>query len=469
MNNSILKSDLNATEFYVQSQDRIRRYLKGDFFESVSIALATSAETAQSYSGQVLTLVAANLLSRFCRHVILSLPDILLHPHLAQPPNQWLIERVQSEMYGANPYGHFEESKIIPKQVDYILQLGKSDNGRLSANLVADGDGWVAYIARNDQSPFEKHVSLNPVGPAAAACMAIADIFKVFTGVPEHLRIDRLVLSFFDFSLNESCLLAPAIPAVIDIGRTQMIGVGSVGSSVLYMLSLLPVKGHLDLIDHQCVELVNLDRAPIFAASDVGRPKVSVGERWIRGSGLQVRPHQAKFSEFIGTHSRFEQSPDLVLLLANEHNVYADLQSNFPPLIIYGTTTASWGVNLGRHIPLKEECVLCRYPNQVEPIYKCATTDFMSLQQAEQTERVDASLPFLSFMAGVLATAELLKAQFQGYPFHGGFAYLDLIGVLGRIDLLHREKRSECLCNQQSRRIYKQCLKGSRWAKLSLD
>ncbi len=465
MNDSFPKSDLAAKEFYSHSQDRIRRYLGGDFFESISIALVASRESVQSYSGQVFVLIATNLLSRFCRDVTLSIPDVSLHPHLVQPPNQRLIERVQSEMYGANPYGNFEQGKIIPKHVDYILQLGKRDNQKLSANLVADGDGWVAYIGRNDQSPFEKHVSLNPVGPAAAACLAIADIFKVFTGVPENLRIDRLVLSFFDFSLNESCLLAPAIPAIIDIGRTQMIGVGSVGSSVLYMLSLLPVNGHLDLIDHQFVELVNLDRAPIFAVSDVGRPKVKVGERWIRGKGIQVRPHQARFSEFIIANSRFKQSPDLVLLLANEHNVYADLQSNFPPLVIYGTTTASWGVNLGRHIPLKEECVLCRYPNHVEPIYKCATAEF---NLPQQEIRIDASLPFLSFMAGILAAAELLKTQFQDYPFHGNLAYLDLMGKLERIDLLQREKRSDCLCIQQSRRIYQQCIHGSRWAQLSL-
>jgi len=457
-------SQVSADEFYDLSQDRTRRYLGGRFFDAVRIGVAISEEVAQTYSGQVLALSVANLLSRFCRHVSLIIPAVSLHPLLVRSGMTTLLDRIHAEMHGANPFGDFEYCNSFGRGIDYLLQLGTPEVGASHPDLVVDGDGWIAFIGQNSESPFAGHNGLNPIGPTAAACLAIADIFKVFTYVRADFRIRERLLSLFDFASADMTLAPPISPAMIQLGSAQMIGVGSVGSAILYLLSLMPVKGRIDLIDHQKVEWVNLDRSAIFMTSDLDRPKVDVGKEWLINSGVQVATYPMTFSEFTKINGRGKPAPDLILLLANEDNVYTVLQNNFPPLVIYGTTTSGWGVNLGRHIPLQGECVLCRYPNHAVPSYRCSTTEIVSSEH----ERVDASLPFLSLMAGVLATAELLKAQMDGYPFHGNFAYLDLMGPLERIEVAQRNKQADCMCSQQSPKIYRQCIKNSRWARLSI-
>lgn len=171
------------------------------------------------------------------------------------------------------------------------------------------------------------------------------------------------------------------------------------------------------------------------------------------------------YSDFVRVYVRAIGRLDVVLLLANEGNVYADLQNNFPPLVVYGTTTSGWGVNLVRHVPLREECVLCRCPNHLTPNFECSTAEVVILQNGE---RIDASLPFLSLMAGTLVVAELLKAQFNGYPFHGNFAYTDFKGPLTRIQVAQRNMQGDCICGRQSRTVYQKVIDGSRWVALSL-
>ncbi len=463
MANEFDPSQLSAEEFYDRSQDRTRRYLGGEFFESARVALTMSPEIARSYSGQVLALSTANLLSRFCRHAYIAIPDVSLHPYLVRPAATTLLKRIEQEMRGANPFAEYQYGDSFARGADYTLQLGDTEIAGLDADLVADADGWNAFIGHEATSSFSNHSSLNPIGPVAAACLAVADVFKVFTNAPASYRIKGRVFSIFDLSLTDSVQVHPTLPSNLSTGTTQMIGVGSVGSAVVYLLGLLPITGNLTLIDHQDVEYENLDRSPIFMMSDVGRSKVDVARDWLAPGQLLGTPYPVNYSEFIEKYGRGNPSPDLVLLLANEENVYSVLQNNFPPLVLYGTTTAGWGVNLGRHIPLQEECVLCRYPNQGKPSYKCSTTHITTAAQ----ERVDASLPFLSLMAGVLATAELLKAQIDGYPFHGNYAFIDMMGPAETVQVQQRHQRANCICSQQSRAIYEKCIAGSRWASLS--
>lgn len=460
--NSLLH--MSPEEFYSVSQDRTRRYLGGSYFESVRIGIAASPEIAQSYSGQVLILTTTNLLSRFCRSSSLAIPNVPLHPFLTRPGTLTLIERVKAEMCGANPFADYEFGDSVTGRTDYTLQLGIAEIKGQQADLVADGDGWNAFVGHGNTSPFQEHIAINPIGPAAAACLAIADIFKALMHTPKHLRVTERMLSLFDFSFagpSKSQLLSSQVP---DLGTTQMIGVGSVGSAVVYLLGLLPVHGCLVLIDHQNVGWENLDRSAIFMATDVHKPKVDVAKEWLAAGDLAVASHRMDFAEFIEKNGRGTPIPDLVLLLANERNVYSVLQNNFPPLVIYGTTTSGWGVNLGRHIPMREECVLCRYPNQTAPSYKCSSAPIIT----PDAERVDASLPFLSFMAGVIATAELFKGQIDGYPFQGNYVYMDLMGPLETIAVAQRMKQASCSCSQQSSTVYYGCIEKTRWAGLSI-
>ena len=80
--------------------------------------------------------------------------------------------------------------------------------------------------------------------------------------------------------------------------------------------------------------------------------------------------------------------------------------------------------------------------------------------------QVDAALPFLSFAAGLMAAAEILKTQLPGYPFSSNRVSF-LTRPVPRLVSARVVRRDECLCNDRSVKIYRRILDGGRFAHLS--
>ena len=459
---------LSPEEYYELAHDRMRRYLGSNPLKSVCIGISASPKVTCTFPGQVMALTLANLIARSCLRAIFAFPDSDLHPQLRRNGMFGLHSRVKAEAYGSNPYGSFVFETSDCQDADYIIRIGRPDNETDRFNVVIDANGWTSYIGHNFDSPEIDRISSNPVGPAMVSCLAHAEAFKEFLGVPDHLRIKRLTMSLYDLSVGDKPVPGLSVPEPnrIELGNTQMVGVGSVGSAVLYLIDMLPAHGVLDLIEPQMVEVENLDRSLIFMANDVGRPKAHIGKQWLEGRDLQANAHVMTYADYVKAYgrSRSEGSLDMILLLANEDNIYSDIQHNYPPIVLYGTTTAGWGINLGRHIPLREECVLCRYPNTTAPAFKCATT---KVAVPKTKQQIDASLPFLSMAAGVLTVAELIKVQMDEYPVQGNFAFLDLMGSLDFVDVRQKDKSELCVCHSQNVEVYRSLLNNSRWGKLS--
>jgi hypothetical protein len=81
-------------------------------------------------------------------------------------------------------------------------------------------------------------------------------------------------------------------------------------------------------------------------------------------------------------------------------------------------------------------------------------------------EQIDASLPFLSFAAGMMTAAEILKLGLPGYPFNADRVFMSTrpeISMFAR-DLAHREG---CLCGYRDKKVHRQMNSGSRYDLLS--
>jgi bacteriocin biosynthesis cyclodehydratase domain-containing protein len=63
--------------------------------------------------------------------------------------------------------------------------------------------------------------------------------------------------------------------------RVAVIGCGGLGTWALGALAGLGV-GHFTLVDHDIVELANLNRQILYGVADVGAPKVACAARWVR-------------------------------------------------------------------------------------------------------------------------------------------------------------------------------------------
>jgi len=76
-----------------------------------------------------------------------------------------------------------------------------------------------------------------------------------------------------------------------------IIGAGGLGSAAAPYLAAAGV-GHLTLVDHDAVELTNLQRQIMHTESSIGKSKVASGKEFLQGlnSGIQIETIQAKAS-----------------------------------------------------------------------------------------------------------------------------------------------------------------------------
>src|SRR5687767_14321167 len=83
----------------------------------------------------------------------------------------------------------------------------------------------------------------------------------------------------------------------IDIGGTVLVGAGAIGEGFLYTIARLPVVGDLIVIDPEDLELSNLQRYVLATEDDIGKTKVALAGRALRGSALRVQLLKGRWGE----------------------------------------------------------------------------------------------------------------------------------------------------------------------------
>ena len=429
--------------------------------------VVTSQENVESFAGQVMVLATTNLLSRWCRNVDIIVSDAPLHPRLRILGYTWLLERVLDEMHGANPFGSFSCVTNPRSAYDAAVKIG-GGSCPCKVDCTIDSEGWDLFVASGDYSFNTPHRSLNPCGPVGAASVGVAQLFKRVTHQQQDLWISSLQFSFFNFSSTISIEAgAPHTdPAgTVDLARSLMVGVGMIGSSALYVLHMLPLTGYLELVDHDLVRIENLNRTPMLRYDMQGLPKAEVGMQYLQSSGLQVGAYAGTFDNYLNERGRSPNKTDLLFPLADEYDVRRTIENNYPPMMIYGTTTSDWGANFGRHIPFKEDCLLCRYPPQlIQPKMPCGEGT-ITIQNQKTT--VSVALPFVPLFSATMMVAEILKLQLDQYPCNENFVFADLKGTLKVIDHRKRSPKPQCTCNRRHRNVFKELNGETRFAHLS--
>jgi hypothetical protein len=86
----------------------------------------------------------------------------------------------------------------------------------------------------------------------------------------------------------------------IDLGGATLIGVGAIGNATVWTLARMPmVMGALTVVDHEKVELSNVQRYVLTDVKSPGVPKVDLAESALAGGELTVTKVQAKWSDFL--------------------------------------------------------------------------------------------------------------------------------------------------------------------------
>ena len=445
---------MNVSEWRQRRDNRSMRYagriLDGDRW----IHLSIDPSYASRYDGQVAVLTAVNLLGRMTPSVALNVPSAPLVDRLSWVGAD-LRNAVLDRLYKTDPYGRFCHRP--PADDDYVIYLGAG------AHNVVHGSGWNSYVGPGP-SPLVDDDTTNPIGPALAVIIAVTVAFRsALAEYPEVVFFNAL-----DWGCSTVRPDAAPLRTETSLGTLWTVGTGSVGTAILYFLSLATRRFSGTLFDMDNVKIENLDRSPIFDSDDVGGKKVDVAMKYLKNSGvgdLQAVPFS--LDEVKCWSNRQEGAPDVVISTANERNVRSVIENAYPPIQIYATTGGNWQASVIRHVPLREPCSLCLFPESSYVKTACAQGTVGTAAQGNGDENtVDAALPFLSFAAGVMAAAELLKLSLVDYPF--GPNRVTLNAWSPRIVQSALAFRDGCPCRTRSRSVHRRMIEGSRYGFLSL-
>ena len=447
MNNDFPTS---ASEFYALRDDRTNRCTPLRRYQDATCILYLSSSVAEMRDAQVTFSAAANLLSRWCRRVTLVAPlRTIPYPPLGSKSDN-LVEIALKQMRDADPFGSFQAQDSPPHiQHDTALCIG-NDLPELPVvcPVFVNANGWLAGISRRGPALISHTEQEICVGAIAAACLGVAQVFKMALGMPADSLLRDGV--FDVFRLNWTTELNARPSPETDVGRILMVGAGSVGSSAIYCMKLAGVTGDVTIVDKDVIKVGNFNRSPIFGRQNFGVSKSEATAIHLTESGLRATARSAWWNEYIEQQDRQTLPADVWLPLANEFGVRSSMQNNVPPVMVHASTTANWGVNHGRHIPGTDDCLVDRFPGEAGAAeLVCATGKTLV-----EGESIDAALPFCSLFAGLLITAELLRLQLPDYPQVPNFALLDWYGSLGTIQKWNRARRPGCICRLQDQDLH---------------
>jgi len=451
----------DAEEFYALRDDRTNRSCGGRKYQSIACSVHLPSTAASAAVAQVMLLVAANLLSRWCRRVTIVMPTAKIHPALGMG-NGDLGALLLAQMRDADPFGEFQIANGNSVSSAVALCIGDSVQEKpCPATVFVDASGWFASISTERAIGLPPTADCNWLGAIAAACLGVAQVFKLALEMPPTLHIRDGVLDLFGLAWSEHSRQA-RWPASLEIGNLLMVGAGSVGSSAAYCMRLSGLAGGITIVDNDEVKVENFNRSPIFGRRTVGLPKAKAVANFLAGSALSAKAVPRWWDEFLRERGRSSFDFDLWLPLANDRGVRLSMQHNLPPLMIHASTTSNWGVNHGRHIPGHDDCLADRFPADVTSAEMACATG-----QIETPETVvDAALPFASLFAGLLVVADMVRAQLPEYPQVPNFALFDFYGPLDSIHIWDRKPRVGCVCLDQGQSLHERFNGNTRYRQL---
>lgn len=463
----------NAEAFYSERDHRTLLEVQHlHSYVNRPIEISVPPEVAADPTIQRIVLLASNLTARWARNVHIVVPDVELASPLRVHGDRTLAARIAREMWEADPFGQWQvgSARCVADGTLRLRVGGGVDANLALKDYIVDASGWSALGQRVSSGLTCERRETTMAAAALAAAIGAADLFKRAIGHTEDRWLGTVNWCTWDHKLTSDWRVCRRpVPDLTDVGNLLLAGVGAIGSALIYVLSLAPIRGRVTLLDRDCIDTTNLNRSPLFTARDAatGLRKTSAGQTFLAGTDLEVTPIDGTWREHGPALSR--EPFDVWISLTNEDGAWAEVPFQLPPVVLHGTTTSGWGVCAGRHVPRIDDCTACRLPRpKAEFRGPCAEGE---VSQTPEQQPVRASLPFLSTAAAALIASELVKLHVGGVtnsiPNHvaADFAY-GLPTVIG----LRLASNSTCRGCQMSRLpLWMQRGGRSRYAPLSLS
>lgn len=239
-----------------------------------------------------------------------------------------------------------------------IVVVGNTDIAGGKTRIFAGSDGWRALISQD--GPVGSGSTENPFGAGAAACFAAANVFRfVFAHQLTRGELDRKIdLSMFDY--QQAGVPGPSLPDGVDLGDAYLAGLGAIGHGAMWALCRLSgLTGTLHAVDHDVVDLSNLQRYVMALQKDIDRPKSHLARTLLKREGLRIPAHPEKWSDYVTGRRR--RSFERVAVALDNAADRIGLQASLPRWIV-NAWTQELDLGISRHeFDDGKACLACLY------------------------------------------------------------------------------------------------------------
>jgi hypothetical protein len=291
-----------------------------------------------------------------------------------------------------NPYIELEVVADVDIS-DRLLSLGVGPAG---ADIDLGADRWRATLGPMATIGADR---TSMIGASLAACLGAHAAFAALTGV------GRAAIGTWSAwrHLTSSREDGPDLDGPIDVGGVLCAGAGGVGSALAFFSTFTGLAGDWMWVDGDAVDISNLNRQVAFVAADAGWPEGPAANKAQTIARRLGGSHRSSPAWYGADATVSGAAYDLVLALANERGVRRALAHRQPTVLLHATTSANWQAQWHRHVAGHDDCINCRLPGEA-PALRCSTAPI-----PVPGSSVDAALPFLSAMAGLMLLVALAQ------------------------------------------------------------
>ena len=208
---------------------------------------------------------------------------------------------------------------------------------------------WSARLSTHD--PQGCGASRNPFGAGLAACQAAADVFRhVFLpGVELDGEYEIAVPNVGEWATDDG-------NAHGNVGSLVLAGAGAIGNAAAWALSRTRVEGAIEIVDHESVDLGNLQRYVLAERGDEKRPKAPFVAGVFNGK-LSASAHECTLAEFLQKKSH---KVDNLLLALDSAKDRCAAQASLPRRVANAWTQPG-DLGVSSHDFVEGACVNCLY------------------------------------------------------------------------------------------------------------
>ncbi len=219
----------------------------------------------------------------------------------------------------------------------------------LHRTVFAGCDGWKATLST--QRPQTCGDSNNPFGAGLAACLAAADVFRHLF-VPGR-ELDGDIGLTVPFGTDDAGV-DPDVNA--DAGNLVLVGAGAIGNATAWALSRSQLRGAIDIVDGETIDLGNLQRYVLAERADENNQKANFIAEQFKGT-LTADAYPCRLAEFLQSR---DSRNDLLLLALDSAKDRRAAQASLPRRIANAwTQPGDLGVSI--HNFTRGACVSCLY------------------------------------------------------------------------------------------------------------